>query len=492
MTFETITPHRLIAALFIVFLCLALMVVAQRRRWKPALAITIGFAVVVRVAFLFLTWKTTPYDLANDSHSPAKATLHHHDPILDNFRPQGWAALPTYTFPLAAALWASIHFHWSWLITARIPAMVSDVLLVPVVGKLVTASGGSSRLAALRRFQYACSPVAIIISSEHGQLEPFCLLFSMLALVVVLNGGRGVTARRAMAGGVLLTIAISGQTWPVLFGPALLAGLPTWRRRIQGTAAGAAAWLLIFITMPLTVGTPVSKLPYLFKHMISNQPTIGTWGWAGVWVTQHPTALPVWQDPMWLHVAKYGTKLALLGVLVAVFWWRRGHPLDIATASVTALIVITPAFGTQYLQWPIPSAVARPTRLTLTVQIAIGLTAAMFYLPMQMMQYPLLQDVDNVMMFVSLGVGVLLIVALPWGRRIWDRSAPSAGESELGPQPEAAVSDRASDEAGRGLVSGGRAGSAAGGPRAGARDETWAGPVTDDTLPPRTPAPPAP
>jgi len=492
MTFVAITPHRLVAAVFIVFLCIVLMVVAQRRNWKPTLAVTLAFAVVVRVAFLYLTWKTRPYDLVNDFWHAGVATLHHKDPILNSIRPQGWASLPTYTFVLAGSAWTVIHLHWSWLIAARIPSMVCDLGIVYVVGRLVTASGGSSATAALRRFQYACSPVAIIISSEHGQLEPFCLLFAFTAMVVVLNGGQTTSARRALAGGAILAVAISGQTWPVLFGPALLAGLPTWRRRIQATAAGAAAWILIFVTMPLTVGTPVGKLPYLFKHMISNQPTIGTYGWAGVWVTQHPTALPVWSDPMWVHVAKYGTKVALLAVLVAVFWWRRAHPLDIATASVTALIVVTPAFGTQYLQWPIPSSVARPTKLTLTVQIVIGLTAAMFYLPMQMMQYPLWQDVDNGMMFLSVAVGVLMIVALPWGRRVWDRSKPGEGESELGPQPEATVSDRASDEAGRGLVSDGRAGSAADGPRPGAMDETWPGPVTDDTLPPRAPAPPTP
>src|ERR1700753_454574 len=445
MTFETITPHRLIAALFIVFLCLALMVVAQRRRWKPALAITIGFAVVVRVAFLFLTWKTTPYDLANDSHSPAKATLHHHDPILDNFRPQGWAALPTYTFPLAAALWATIHFHWAWLSTARIPAMVCDVLLVPVVGKLVTASGGSPSLAKLRRFQYACSPVAIIISSEHGQLEPFCLLFAFLGMVVVLNGGQGITARRAMAGGVLLTIAISGQTWAVLFGPALLAALPTWRRRIQATAPGAAAWILIFVTMPLTVGTPIDKFPYLFKHMTSNQPTIGTFGWAGVWVTQHPTALPVWSGPMGVRVATYGTKVGLLGVPLAVFWWRRAHPLDMATVSVTALIAITPAFGTQYLQWPVPSSIAKPTKLTLGVQITTGLTAAFFSLRMQMMRYPLWNDVDDGMMFASVALVIFMIIALPWQRRVWDRS--QTPPDMLDGPGDTTVSARASDEA---------------------------------------------
>src|SRR5579875_2666237 len=239
MIFVYITPHRLIAALFIVFLFLALMVVAERRGWKPALAVTLGFAVLFRVAILFLTWKTTPYDLTYVFRSAATATLHHHDPILDNVRPQGWASLPTYTFPLAAALWTTIHFHWNWLIAARIPALVCDVLLVPVVAKLVTASGGSTATAALRRFQYACSPVAILVSSAHGQLEPFCLLFAFLAFVVVLNGGQGITARRAVAGGVLLAVAVSGQTWPILFGPALVAGLPTWRRRIQATAGGA-------------------------------------------------------------------------------------------------------------------------------------------------------------------------------------------------------------------------------------------------------------
>jgi hypothetical protein len=180
--------------------------------------------------------------------------------------------------------------------------------------------------------------------------------------------------------------------------------------------------------------------------MTSNQPTIGTFGWAGVWVTQHPTALPVWSDPMWVHVAKYGTKLALLGVLLAVFWWRKAHPLDLATASVTALIAITPAFGTQYLQWPVPSSIAKPTKLTLAVQITTGLTAAMFYLPMQMMQYPLWQDVDDGMMFASVALVIFMVIALPWQRRVWDRSQPPPDMLD-GPAGESMVSDRASDEA---------------------------------------------
>ncbi|HEY0719472.1 MAG TPA: glycosyltransferase 87 family protein, partial [Streptosporangiaceae bacterium] len=304
--------------------------------------------------------------------------------------------------------------------------------------------------AALRRFQYACNPVAILVSSAHGQLEPFCLLLAFSGFVVVLRGGQSVSARRAMASGALLGLAISGQTWPVLFGPALLAALPTWRRRLQAVAGAALVGVVLFVTMPLTVGTPLNKMPYLLRHLVGNQPSIGTWGWAGVWVTQHPTALPVWSDPLWLTVAKYGTKAALLAALVAVFWWRRAHPLDMATATVTALIVVTPALGNQYLQWPVPSGTARPTRLTLPLQIVLGIYAAIFYLPMNMLTYTIWQDADNGMMFVSLAVSVFLIAALPWGRRVWDRSAPFDGETGSTPGPETVVSDRAAEQAATG------------------------------------------
>jgi hypothetical protein len=312
--------------------------------------------------------------------------------------------------------------------------------VVPVVGALVTAAGGTQDQAALRRFQYACNPVAILVSSVHGQLEPACLLLAFSALVVVMRGGPGISARRAVAGGVLLGFAISTQTWPVLFGPALLIALPTWRRRLQAAAGGAAVGIVLFATMPLTVGTPLADMPYLFKHMISNQPTIGTFGWAGVWVTQHTTALPVWSDPLWLHVAKIGTKVALVAALLAVFWWRRAHPLDVATVTTTTLIVVSPSFGNQYLQWPVPSSLARPTRLTMPLQVVVGAYAAVFYLPMDMMHARLWQDVDNGMMFLSLGVAAFMVIALPWGRRVWNRSEPPDSENEGEPPADTSVS----------------------------------------------------
>jgi hypothetical protein len=445
MTYAELTPHRCLAALGLLAIGVALMLIAQRRNWRPSLLAALTVAAALRVGLLVLAYRVQPYDLVNDFWAAGIATLHHRDPTLNN-RTNGWASLPTYTFVLAGAAWAAIHLHWTWVVVARIPALLCDLGVVVVVGRLVTASGGSGDQAKLRRFQYACNPVAILVSSVHGQLEPACLLLAFSAMVVVLRGGPGISGRRAVAGGVLLGFAISTQTWPVLFGPALLIALPSWRRRLQAVAGGAVVGLVIFATMPLTVGTPLDKMYYLFHHMISNQPTIGTFGWAGVWVTQHPTALPVWSDPLWIHVAKIGTKVALAVALLAVFWWRRGHPLDIATATTTALIVASPAFGNQYLQWPVPSAIARPTRLTIPLQIVLGSYAAVFYLPTAMMTGHIWQDTDNVMMFVSLGVVAFMIAALPWRRRVWDRSQPPGPDGEDVGALDTPISDHVTDE----------------------------------------------
>jgi Glycosyltransferase family 87 len=432
--------YQMVSALVLLAVGVTLMLLAQRRNWRPSLAVALAVAAVLRVVTLVLTHKVEPYDLTNDFWAAAIATLHHHDPILYN-RTNGWGSLPTYTFVLAGAAWTVVHLHWSWLVVARIPALLCDLGVVVVVGALVTASGGSAEQGALRRFQYACNPIAILVSSVHGQLEPACLLLAFSAMVVVLRGGPGISGRRALAGGALLGLAISTQSWPVLFGPALLIALPSWRRRLQAVAGGAAVGVVLFATMPLTVGTPLDKMPYLFKHMISNQPTIGTWGWAGVWVTQHQTALPVWSDPLWIHVAKIGTKVALVVALLAVFWWRRAHPLDVATVTTTALIVSSPAFGNQYLQWPVPSSIARPTRLTMPLQIVVGIYAAVFYLPLDLVHAAAWQDVDNGMMFFSLAVAAFMVIALPWHRRVWDRAQPPGPEDGDRVAVDVAVSD---------------------------------------------------
>ena len=254
----------------------------------------------------------------------------------------------------------------------------------------------------------------------------------------MLRAGTRISGRAAATAGILLGLGIGAKTWPVLFGPALLLALPSARRRWQFAAATGGTIALLFVSMPLTVGTPVSKLPYLAKVMTYYHPPIGTWGWAGVWVAIHPTRLPTTQDPLWINVGSIGAKLAVAGALLTVWWWRRAHPLDIATATTTALLAITPAFGNQYLLWQAPSHTAYPTRLSMPLQIVLGTYAATFYLPMSMLTWAHWQFVDKLMMIVSLGVIGLMIAAMPWDRRVWHRPQEGLPVPECTPDTAAA------------------------------------------------------
>ncbi len=420
MTYDQLNPGQCAAALLLLAAGVALMLIAQRRNWRPSLAIAIYIALVLRLAMLALAYRIQPYDLVNDFQTAGFDVLHHQDPIL-NTRQNGWGSLPVYAFPLAGAYWATLHLHVSWLIVARIPAILCDIGVVVLVGELARAAG---ERAALRRFQYACNPLAILVSSVHGQAEPACFLFILGAFVIILRAGPQVSGRLAAIAGVLFGLAIATQTWPAVFGPALLLALPSWRRRAQFAAGVAGIMALLFVTLPLTVGTPIAKLPYIATQLVETRPSFGNWGWAGVWLTVHPTQLPVWQDPLWLHAGSIGTKAAVVGALLAVWWWRRAHPLDVATATTTTLVALTPSFGTQYLLWQTPSATARPARLSMALQIVLGAYAAILYLPMQMLTAHNWVIADDVMLFVSVPVAAFMIVALPWQRRRWHPPQP--------------------------------------------------------------------
>jgi hypothetical protein len=424
MTYSQLNPGQCAAALLLLAIGVALMLIAQRRDWQPSLALAIFTALVLRLVMLGLTWHTLPYDLVYDFKAAGLDVLHHQDPILNN-RQNGWGSLPPYAFVLAGAAWASLHSHVSWLIIARLPAVFCDLGVVVLVGVLAGATG---ERAALRRFQYACSPLAILVSSVHGQAEPFCFLFCLGAFALILRAGPQVSGRRAGLAGILFGVAVATQTWPAVFGPALLLALPAWRRRAEFTAGAVAIFALLFVTLPITVGTPVAKLSYIATQFFETRPSFGNWGWSGVWLTVHPTKLPVWQDPLWLNAGSIGAKLAIGGALLAVWWWRRGHPLDIATATTTTLLVLTPAFGNQYLVWQAPSAIARPARLSIPLQIVLGAYAAIFYLPMNMLTWQNWVDANNVMMFVSIPVIAFMIAALPWQRRRWQPPAETASQ----------------------------------------------------------------
>ena len=71
----------------------------------------------------------------------------------------------------------------------------------------------------------------------------------------------------------------------------------------------------------------------------------------------------------------------------------------------------------------IAAASSRDAAEETTVDTASLWTGA-YWPELQMMQYPLWNDVDDGMMFASVALVIFMIIALPWQRRVWDRSQP--------------------------------------------------------------------
>ena len=175
MTFDQLNPGQCAAALLLLAIGVALMLIAQRRDWRPWLPLAIYTALVLRLVMLALAWRTQPYDLVSDFKTAGWDVLHHQDPVLYT-RQNGWGSLPVYAFVLAGALWASVHLHVSWLIIARIPAILSNLGVVVLVGVLAGAAPGhhlGDGLVRDRRKQLLAEPEEVQVGgvAEVEELE---------------------------------------------------------------------------------------------------------------------------------------------------------------------------------------------------------------------------------------------------------------------------------------------------------------------------------
>ena len=120
-------------------------------------------------------------------------------------------------------------------------------------------------------------------------------------------------------------------------------------------------------------------------------------------------------SPPWARLGM----VILLAVLAGTWYlWRRAHPVDLITAMNLAFLVGSDRVGAQYLVWPVPYQLARPSRGT---QVALVLCAAWDgagYLWLSRAS----SSHDWVLMhtpwaYSSLAILPFLVLAMPWKRR---------------------------------------------------------------------------
>ncbi|GAA0999195.1 hypothetical protein GCM10009555_099900 [Acrocarpospora macrocephala] len=399
-----------------------LAILAQRRGWNPSLAVALSVGLAVRVLIMLLSaadhWQ--PIDYVNSFRPAGEAILNGGNPVNS-----GWHFLPTIPYVYGLLLWLGI----PWEIAGRLVTVVADLILIPLVGRL---AGGAK--ANLRAFQYACNPLAILVASVHGQVEPVSLVFAVAAYVVARGPGewtRGeplldrpsrmwrsfvtdrLATRRAFYAGLLMGLGLCAKSWPAILIPGLLMFLPGVRSRIVAMVGVAVPPVLFLLTMPLGGWVRWDQLAEVLKTISLRpsdvRPITGDWGWTAV------SSGGEWDLSSWK--LKVGQYLIYAVAAFCLYWWRKADPIDVTIAILLGFMIVTPRLGAQYLLWFMPFLVARPTRFAWPAIIGCSLWAATGYLVLTQFcceQWGALHApwaVSSVLVFP------LIIAAMPWNRR---------------------------------------------------------------------------
>ncbi len=374
---------------------LALVMLAQWRGWQPSLltALAVGAALRGAVWAVAASQAWQPKDFRLDFHAAAVAVLHHHDPLLSG-RPRGWPFLPTMAFVLAGELKFGQVTHLPWRVVGRLAPVAADLILIPLIGKLATDRGP------LRRFQYACNPVVILICAMHGQLEPEVLVLGVTAFVAA-------RSNRSAAAGILLGLSVAIGTWSVLLAPGVLLMIPDWRKRLQAGCVAASVPIAILATSPLTVGTPARLLPTVARRIIGLRSVIGGWGWT--------VAVTRGRLEYLTSVGRIGVLALMVALIVVAYLWRRADPVDLTAALLITFLVVSPRVSVQYLVWPLPFLAARTTRFAIPAVAAACVWDGISYLAFGPRRAPLSWHTST-LAYWSWAVIPLLILAMPWAR----------------------------------------------------------------------------
>ena len=399
-----------------------LLLVAQRRGWSPPLWAALTVGLVLRLIMLAgQRGGPYPWDFTHDFHDTAVNVLNMHDPVL-NIREGGWHFLSMMAYVLAGQLWFARVTGLSWNTAGHLVPILADLVLIVLVGRLCRGK------AALRRFQWACNPLAIMVCALHGQLESMALALGVGAYVVA----RGTARHRGAYAGVLAGLAIAGNSWPVLLLPGIILVLQGTRRRIAALACAVGVPVVFLVTQPLFV-RPFTYV-YLIdivKTLLHTRPIVGDWGWTTLFTGGMQVESPL--------IGRIGTLVLLAGLVAAVWWWRRADPLDLTVVILLAFLICTHRLGSQYLLWPLPFLLARPTRGTPYLVLAASAWAWIGYAPLSVLPR---EPGDWSAMhpwwaYSSLAVLPFLIWALPWRRRVGARpDGPPDGPAPRGDHPE--------------------------------------------------------
>jgi hypothetical protein len=319
----------------------------------------------------------------------------------------------------------------AFVLLFRLPGIIADVFFIVellLLRERLKLGWGALAFAAI-------SPIHLLVSGFHGNLDSVMALFVFLAFSSAYRGSVVMSA-------IWLGVACHVKIPPVLFAPALAA---FWMARGNGIA-----FVGIFGTVAGTMlagGVAVSGLPFV-KNVLAYGSIWGSWGIGEILVacgiSNAEVPLGKFANSATALISQI-LKICIIVSACALAWIRRsGTPQDLMrTAAATSLIffTLTPGFGHQYLVWWLGPVLVATPRIAVALTIAASLTTALAYqagsrepFPWNLTEPPLPQAGIN--LAISLAVWSAFVAAALF--TLWRFRMPSGNQTGAGETGEKA------------------------------------------------------
>jgi hypothetical protein len=248
----------------------------------------------------------------------------------------------------------------------RLPATLSDFVSALLLFELIRTRRPATE-AAIGAMLFAWSPALGIISGFHGNTDPVCIMFTLLAVYLL------VVRDAPLLAGASYALGLSIKLVPVVAGPLLV--YLAWRagrRHLVRYVGGAAAV------------TAVIWGPALVTHFsVVRENVIGYAGYGpkqwGISQFIEWSGLPTGLIDLYAGPGRFLVLLLCSGLPVLLAWRRPDLTLPAVGLTFAMFLLLTPAHAMQYTVWPIAGLYLMNVWTATVYSLAGGLLLAKVY-----------------------------------------------------------------------------------------------------------------
>lgn len=301
------------------------------------------FGLILRVFCAYLLWDQSNYDIDSyflvSQHVLSREDTYSMD---DTVRRHPYLPLQMYWVGFARILSEQLNLPFAFVV--KWAFIIADVCLAFVIYNYLRATSiAEAKKGALL---YALHPIALFVSSYHGQFDVLALLFSILGLCFLNNS--------SWKTGFWLGLGIWVKSFPILALPTAVKLSRTWFDKLVVLSLSLFIPLLGLI---FYIGVFNASFMNVLMRAIGYNHGIGIYGYTYLLrliAFSNESLSP--QIRAFLELSRFVT-LGFITVVWIIALRKTANPLRIYFITLLSFIALTHAFSIQYLVWIIPLAI---------------------------------------------------------------------------------------------------------------------------------------